>query len=181
MRETWAHLRSNHFLISKSTVGGQAAEAVIFWTAFPDGGEAAPCPRLLSAASRSTAELAAAVARAPAVTVLKGPRRVTVGGRPAKHVVVTVRGMGGCDSGYFFTWPDQWWGAFWPGTYAGDVISLWIVDVDGKRLVIEAETKRPRSQYPAGHGGPRVTRTDLVEVEREIARIVKSIRFRVMG
>jgi hypothetical protein len=55
---------------------------------------------------------------------------------------------------------------------------MWIVDVDGTRLVIEAETKRPRSQYPAARiGAIRVTRADVVEVEREIKRIVESIRF----
>jgi hypothetical protein len=172
--DRWA---SPNFLINRSTVGGQAGEAVVFWTVFPDGGQAAPCTKLLSTAGRSTADLAAAVARAPGTQIVKGPRRATLGGRQAQHVVVIIRRDLGCDPGYFFTWRDQWWGAFWPGTYAGDVISMWIVGVDGTRLVIEAETKRPRSQYPPAAGGPRVTRADVLKVEREIARIVESIRF----
>ena len=169
---------SRDFLLNRSTVGGQAGEAVVLWTAFPDGGQAAPCTKLLSNAGRSTADLAAAIAGAPGISVVKGPTRVTLGGRPAQHVVVTVRSDLGCNPGYFFTWRDELWGAFWPGTYPGDVISVWIVDVHGRRLVIEAETKRPGSRYPPGRArAVRVTRADVLEVEREIESIVESVRF----
>jgi hypothetical protein len=166
---------SRHFLISRDTVGGQAAEAVIFWTAFPDGGQAAPCTRLLGPVGPSAADLVAAIAQAPGTKVVEGPRRVNLGGRPAHHVALRVRRRGYCP-GYFFTWRDQHWGAFWPGTSAGDKISVWIVDVDGKRIVIEAETKQP------GSGGPtalniRPTRADVRMVEAEIAQIIGSIRF----
>jgi hypothetical protein len=177
--------------ISKSTVGGQRAEAVIFWTSFPAGGEAAPCTAVVSTAiGRSTDALAHAMARAPGTQLVKGPTRVTVGGRPARHVVLTVRRDLGCDPGFFFTWQPSapegecwgaacWhgecWGACWLGTYAGDTISVWIVDVHGKRLVIEAETRQPDSQ-----GWPlaiQVTRADVLKVEAEIEEIVGSIRF----
>ena len=61
--------------ISNNTVPPQDAEAVIFWAGFHDGGEAAPCARLLSAAaSGSTADLAAAVARAPGTRSSKALR-----------------------------------------------------------------------------------------------------------
>ena len=48
----------------------------------------------------------------------------------------------------------------WTDTDVGDTIRVWIVDVHGTRLFIEAETKQ-------GAG----------VVEREITKIVRSIRF----
>lgn len=166
-----------HFLISRdSHVGGQAAEAVIFWTAFPEGGQAAPCTRLLGPVGPSSADLVAAIARAPGTKVVDGPRRVNVGGRPAHHVALRVRQRGYC-SGYFFNWRDQHWGPFWPGTYAGDKISVWIVDVDGRRIVIEAEVKQPASRRPPLGLQERPTRADVRKFEAEIAQIIGSIRF----
>jgi hypothetical protein len=154
--------RTRSLYISKSTVGPQGAEALIFWTGFREGHEAAPCAKLLGSASgRSTTDLAAAVARAPGTKLVRGPTRVTVGGRPAKHVVLTVRKDVGCDPGFFFTWRSQDWGAFWPGTNVGDTIRVWIVDVRGTRLFIEAETAKQAGR----------------NVEQEITKIVGSIRF----
>ena len=57
--------RVRNLLMGTSILAGQAAEAVVFWTAFPDGGEAAPCPSLLGGYGPSTADLAAAMARRP--------------------------------------------------------------------------------------------------------------------
>jgi hypothetical protein len=169
--------RNHGLLIDKSIEGGQAGEAVIFWTAFPEGGEVAPCTNLRSQPiGGSTAALAEAMAQAPGIEIVQGPMSTTVDGHPATHVVLRVRRDLGCDPGYFFKWPDQQWGAFWPGTTTGDMIRVWIVDVAGKRLVIEAETKQPDS------GGPtalniRPTRADVRKVEGEIAQIIESIRF----
>jgi hypothetical protein len=166
-----------HFLISRdSKVGGQAAEAVIFWTAFPEGGQAAPCTRLLGRVGPSSADLVAAIAQAPGTKVVDGPRRVNVGGRPAQHVALRVHRRGYC-SGYFFNWRDQHWGPFWPGTYAGDRISVWIVAIDGKRIVIEAEVKQPESWGPPLGLNERPTRADVRRFEAEIAQIIGSIRF----
>jgi hypothetical protein len=167
--------------ISKSTVGGQRAEAIIFWTGFPTGGEADPCTAFVSPAiGRSTDALVRAMARAPGTKLVGGPTRLTVGGRPARQIVLTVRRDLGCDPGFFFSWqpsaPDgDCFGACWLDTNVGDTISVWIVDVDGKRLVIEAETRQPESQgYPLA---TQVTRADVLKVEAEIETIVGSIRF----
>jgi hypothetical protein len=166
-----------HFLISRdSNVGGQAAEAVIFWTAFPEGGHAAPCKRLLGRVGPSSADLVAAIAQAPGTKVVDGPRRVNVGGRPAQHVALRVSRRGYC-SGYFFNWRDQHWGPFWPGTHAGDKISVWVVDVRGKRIVIEAEIKQPESWGPPLGLNMRPTRADVRKLEAEISQIIGSIRF----
>jgi len=84
-----------------------------------------------------------------------------VGGRAAKHVVLNVREDVGCDPGFFFAWQQDWGGAFWAATELGDTIRVWIVDVDGTRLFIEAETNE--------QAGP--------ELEQEIQQIVESITF----
>jgi hypothetical protein len=167
--------RTRSLLISKSLVGGQAAEAVIFWTGFRDRTETAPCERLFgSAIGRSTPAIAAAVARAPGTKLVRGPTRVTVGGRPAWHVVLRVRRNRGCDPGYFFTWRPRnvCSGACWLGSSVGDTMRVWIVEVRGTRLFFEAATK----QRHAVTKEP-VPSADLMKVEQEITKIVGSIRF----
>jgi len=78
--------------ISKSIVGPQGAEAIVFWTSLPAGDRADPCANLLRRhIGQSAAGLAAAVATAPGAKLVAGPSDVTVGGLPAKHVVLTVR------------------------------------------------------------------------------------------
>jgi hypothetical protein len=90
--------RNSGLFLSKSTVGGQAAEAVIFWTGLRDNGRTTPCAKLLgSAIGASSADLAAAVARAPGTRLVSGSTRVTIGGRPARHVGLTVREDLGCE------------------------------------------------------------------------------------
>jgi hypothetical protein len=148
--------------LNKSTVGPQGAEAMIYWTGFPEGIYADPCGHLRSASvGPSAAELAAAVSMAPGTTLVTGPSDVTVGGRAAKHVVITVREDVGCDPGFFYTWQDAEEGALWPMTDVGDTIRVWIVDVDGTRLFIAGETKTAAGS----------------ELEQEIQQIVESIRF----
>lgn len=148
--------------INKSIVGPQGAEAIIFWTSFPDGDYADPCARLLSPPVGSSAgDLAAAVSTAPGTKLVTGPSNVTLGGRPAKHVALTVREKVGCDPGFFYTWRDVNGGALWPTTGVGDTIRVWIVDVDGTRLFIEAET----------------TKQAVGGLEQEVQQIVESISF----
>lgn len=151
--------------ISESTSGSQGAEAVLFWAGF-HGGYATPCAKLLGSAARgSIADLAAAVAKAPGTKLVHGPTRVTVGGRPAQHVVLTVRKDVGCDPGFFFTWRPRGLhgdcgGSCWLESSVGDTIRVWIVDVSGKRLFLEAQSS------DVGR-----------DVSYEISRIVRSIRF----
>jgi hypothetical protein len=148
--------------INKSTVGPQGAEAIIFWTGFPDGDHADPCIRLLGrSAWFSTADLAAAVSAAPGTELVTGPTDVVVGGRPAIHVVVTVRDDVGCDPGFFYAWSDVKAGPLWSTTDVESTIRVWVVDVGHTPLVIEAETTKQ-----AG--------SDLV---KEVQGIVRSIRF----
>jgi hypothetical protein len=148
--------------LNRSIVGPQGAEAIIFWTSFPDGDHADPCDRLLSQkVGSSAAGLAAAVATAPGTELVTGPSNVTLGGRPAKHVALTVREELGCDPGFFYTWREVNGGALWQTTRVGDTIKVWIVDVDGTRLFIEAAT----------------TKQAVGGLNQEAEQIVESIRF----
>jgi hypothetical protein len=148
--------------LNKSIVGPQGAEAIIYWTSFPEGDHADPCARLLNPpVGASAADLAVAVSTAPGTKLVKGPSDATLDGRSAKHVVLTVRENVGCDPGFFYTWRDIEGGALWPTTDVGDTVRVWIVDVDKARLFIAAET----------------TRQADADLEREIQQIVKSIRF----
>jgi hypothetical protein len=148
--------------LNKSSVGPQGAEAILFWTSFPDGDYADPCARLLSPpVGSSAADLAAAVSTAPGTELVAGPSNVTLGGRAAQHVALTVREKVGCEPGFFYTWREVNGGAFWSTTGIGDTIKVWIVDIDGTRLFIEAET----------------TKQAVGGLEQEVQQIVESISF----
>jgi hypothetical protein len=148
--------------INKSRTGPQGAEAIIFWTSFPDGDYADPCARLLSPpVGSSAADLAAAVSTARGTELLTGPSNVTLGGRPATYVALTVRENVGCKPGFYYTWKEVNGGALWHTTYVGDTIRVWIVDVDGTRLFIEAETSKWAGD----------------DLEQEVQQIVESISF----
>jgi hypothetical protein len=125
--------------INKSTVGPQNAEGMIFWTSFPRGEVADPCSRVL----QTSPELAAAVASAPGTELLKGPSNVTIGGHPAKQVVVVrVENSIGCDPAFFFRWDAPFVGALWTKTQRGDTIRMWILRVHGELVFIGAETHK---------------------------------------
>jgi hypothetical protein len=159
-RHGWEHF--GDISINKSILGPQGAEAMIFWTSFPDGERADPCARLSSQpVASSVDDLAFAVSTAPGIELVSGPSDVTVGGLGAQHVVLVVLKDLGCDPGYFYIWHDRTTGALWPSTNVGDTIRVWIVQVRGTLLFIEAET----------------TTQATAQLEHEIEQIVGSIRF----
>ena len=146
--------------LNMSITGPQGAEAMVFWTRFPEGNGATWCgPQ--APASATMSDLASVIAAAPGTELVGGPTDVTVGGYPAKHVVVRVGQDLGCDPGYFFTWRDIRWGPLWPETGVGDTIRVWIVDVGGTLVFLEAETN-PQAN---------------ASLERQIEQMVSSIRF----
>jgi hypothetical protein len=148
--------------LNKSVRGSQGAEAIVYWAAFPDGAIAHPCPSLLDPpVGPSAADLAAAVATAPGTALVAGPSDVEVGGRPATHVVLTVREAIGCDPGFFYAWDDIESAALWTEASVGDTIRVWIVEVDGTRLFIAGI-----SAQDAG-----------AALQQEIELIADSIRF----
>jgi hypothetical protein len=148
--------------LNRSVVGPQGAEAMIYWTSFPNGDYADPCTRLLGhSIGSSAADLAAAVSTAPGTEIVEKPSGVTLGGRPARHLVLTVRKSTGCDPGFFYSWKDVYGGALWPTTAVGDTIRVWIVDVGGTRLFIAAATSEDAT----------------ARLKRAVKHIVESIRF----
>ena len=153
--------RHDTFRVARSTVGPQGAEAVLFWAGFPGGRSPHACESLTDKRiSASVSDLAAAVAKAPGTKLVNGPANATVGGHPAKRIVLTVRQDVGCDPAFFYRWHATMGGAFWLTTGVGATIEVWIVKVDGRLLFIEAATTK-----------------DGRYVRDETRRMVGSIRF----
>lgn len=156
----WELYRDIH--LSKSTHGPQGAEALIFWSKYPEGAHASACASLpLWPEPSSSGDLAAAVANLPGIELVSGPSDVIVGGLEAKHVELIVREDVGCDPGFFYNWRAKMGGALWDRNNLGDTINVWIVDVRGTRLFIAGETHPDALSY----------------VAEEIQEIVDSIRF----
>lgn len=153
------------FSISKSITGPQGAEAVIFWSAFPDGEKASSCLGLNRPIGDSPLAIAEALATEPGTELVSPPTQTTVGGRPAVYAAVTVREPVGCDPGFVYSWKAKTGGALWVGTEPGDTIQAWIVEVDGQRLFIGALT--------SGTTPPAV----MPELTAQIDAIVASITF----
>ena len=149
--------------LNKSLERGQAAEALIYWTALPGGAIAHQCWFALGMPiGPSAADAVAAVATAQGIEVVAGPSDVEIGGRPATYLETIVREDRGCDPGYFHLWDYPYVGALWRGPGVGATIRVWIVEVDGVRLFIAGETVAHVD--PAGG--------------QEILSIVNSIRFK---
>ncbi len=158
--------------INKDTGVGPDGASFLFWDPDPAGVYANPCAHRISPVpGTSAADLATAVATMPDIKLVSPPSDVTVGGRAAKHLVLTVPKDAKCPAGDggFYLWYAE--GAGSPcgdagpcpryPTALGVTIRVWIIDVNGKRLFIEAES------YEGA--GP--------DVGQEIQRIVDSIRF----
>jgi len=160
------------YFIGKDVGVGPDGASFLFWDPDPQGVYADPCAhRLRPPAGPSPADLAADVSTIPGTDVVSGPSDVTVGGRDAIQVVITVPEDAPCeaseDSG-FLLWYDEGPGSGCGGppcprypSALGVTIRVWIVDVHGTRLFIEAESYKG--------AGP--------EVEQEIQQIVDSIQF----
>ena len=105
----------------------------------PCNGEPAPV------AGPTAADLAADVAGMPGIELVEGPTDVTVGGQPAKHLVIRIPRDIPCPADAFRLWyvdaacdgddPCSRWVSAPQETH-----HIWIVDADGGRVWIEAET-----------------------------------------
>jgi hypothetical protein len=147
--------------ITMDEVGSQGAEAMVYWTAFPDGAQTQLCASLDLPLGGSINDLAHAVSTTPGTTLVSEPTYMTIGGRPTQNVVLTVQEDLGCDPKYFFSSEPPGGGPGWWTTDPGDTIRVWILDVNGTRLFIVGESKPEASQ----------------ELVQEIGEIVGSIRF----
>jgi hypothetical protein len=153
------------FFINKDSGIGPEGAAILFWDPSPVGVYADPCAHTLGPPTGpSAADLADAVSTLSGADLVSGPSDVTVGGRPAKHVVLTVREDVGCtagDGGFYLWHGDVDKGEVVYATALGETVRVWIMEVDGTRLFIEAESYKG--------AGP--------EIDQEIQQVVDSIRF----
>jgi hypothetical protein len=124
-----------------------------------DGVVADACTRTAGPIAQTATELADAVASLPGTDLVTAPEDVTVGGHPAKHVVIKVRDDIACSPTSFYMWGVS--GIFRFATAIGETNRVWIVDVNGSRFWFEAETYKGSS--PA--------------LEQEIQDMVDSIQF----
>ena len=153
-------------LIARSEAGPQGAEAIIYWTHYnwmTDHGEteAVACGPWANQPDLSVDRLVAQMSTDPGVDLVEASSDVTVGGRSARHLVVTVAADLGCDPGYFFNWRAQTGGALWQMSSVGDTLRVWIVDDSPEPFFIVAVTNSEASQ----------------SLEQEVEQIVGSIIF----
>jgi hypothetical protein len=155
--------------IGKSAeVGPDGAEFILWPDEAPVGVFADPCSREKAPPiGPSAADLAAAVAALPRTDLVSGPSDVTVGGYPAKHVVLTfgeeadcnVDGRLSADEFYLWYAPSESDARY--ASELGSTIRVWIVDVDGAIVWIDGETYKGAGPEPG----------------KEIQQIVDSIQF----
>jgi len=159
------------FWLVRDAVVGDGGAAMLFWNRPPVNVYSDPCNHavLSPPAGASMATLAAAMSAVPGTDLVAGPTDVTVGGRAAKRVSVTIREDIRCAPTSFYLWYTNGAGTACVDSgicarYAsalGSTITVWIVDVNGVLIVIEGETYTDSG--PAG--------------AQEIQQIVDSIRF----
>jgi hypothetical protein len=150
------------FAIDRSGGFGPLGAGFIFWSDTPVGIFTDPCagqkgPEL----GTSVSDLAAAIAAIPGTVPVSGPTDVTVGGYPAKKVVIRIPHDIGCDAMSFDLWyaPTPGLGRY--ATAAGSTIRTWIIDVNGTPVWIDGET------FEGAGLGPG----------REIQQVIDSIEF----
>jgi len=155
--------------IDKSTGVGPDGAGFILWPdEAPVGVFADPCAHVQAPPiGPSAAKLAAAVAALPGTDLVSGPSDVTVGGYPAKLIVLTFGTDADCNADgrltadEFYLWYAPSEGNARYASELGSTIMTWIVDVDGTIVWIDGET------YKGAGPGPG----------QEIQQIIDSIQF----
>jgi hypothetical protein len=151
--------------ITKGLPPDKNAAWLLSWSI--DGVYADPCGHVPSPTlSPSAADLASAVATLPGAELVSGPTDVTLDGRVATFVSISIPEDVACPPRSFLLWwddadcdaegPCERW-----VTGLGETQYVWIFEIDGQHVWIEAETYKDAS--PA-----------LVQ---EVQQIVESIRF----
>jgi hypothetical protein len=154
------HSEQSFFINNDAGVTPQGA-SFLFWDPSPIGVYAEPCAQKKAPpAGPSTADLAAAISTVPGTDLVSGPSDVTLDGHKAKHVVFTVPEGLACGPG-FHLWYGESEGESRYATALGSTHRVWIFDVDGTRVFIEAETYKGATP----------------EIEQEVQRIIDSIQF----
>jgi hypothetical protein len=147
--------------VSKSTVGPQGAEAIVFWTSIADGTYADACGQWWGSPLGSVADWAQDASTVRGTDLVTGPQVVSIGGYAAQHVVFTVRKDVACNPGFFHRWKVVAEGPYWAGTQIGDTIRIWLVQVGETVLYIEGDTHSNAGAH----------------LKQEVEKIVGSISF----
>jgi hypothetical protein len=151
----------------KGEIEQPESSVIWIWSSAPENVYADPCAHapLSPPPSASAASLAAAVAEIPGTDLVSGPSSVTIGGRPAQHVVLKIRDDIGCDPKDAYLWYDESTGGAtggWRWAQAlGTTIRVWIIEVDGKLIWIDGDTNKGAGPEPG----------------QEIQQIIDSIQF----
>ena len=153
------------YFIGTDTEPKSGYVSFLFWDPSPKGVYVDSCAHKPGPeVGPSIADLASAVSTMPNVTLVSGPSNVTVGGHAAKLVVVKVPLNASCAEvaeGFDLWYGDMANGEVRYATAPGVTLRVWVIDVDGTRLFIEAETFK--------EAGPTVP--------QEIQKMVDSIQF----
>jgi hypothetical protein len=154
---------NGEFGMGKSVGVGPEGAGFIFWKDDANGIFSDPCGQVkMPEVGPSAGALAMAITRIPGIKLVRSPSDITVGGRPAWFVAIRIPENIPCDAQQFYLWydsndPSQ--ARF--ATATGSTIRVWIIDVDGVRVQIDAETYMGAGPEPA----------------QEIQQIIDSIRF----
>lgn len=149
--------------IDKGKLGPTGAGFILWPDAIPDRVYSDPCGHVEGPpAGPAAADLAAAVAALPGSVLVSGPSDISVGGYPAKLVVITIPEDAPCRGGEggFYLWGGPK-ADYRYATELGVTMRTWIIDVDGTLVWIDGETYKG--------AGP--------EVGAELEQIVNSIQF----
>jgi hypothetical protein len=129
---------NGRFAVDRGTFPETYVGGFILWNQPATANFADPCTRTQGPRVGPTAaDLAEAVASVPGTTAT-GPTDVTVGGHPAKLVVVEIPDTAACDAQDFYLWGDYLGGRY--ATEFGSTIRVWIVDVDGRLVQLDGES-----------------------------------------
>ena len=123
--------------------------AIIFWGYPPTNVNTDPCAKtpLNPPAGDSPTELAAAIASIPGIDLVGGPSDLTIDGHAASHVSIKIPDDIPCEPGEFTLWYAEQDGPAngrWPDAL-GDTIDVWIIDVDGTNVWIDATAGKSTS------------------------------------
>jgi hypothetical protein len=140
---------------------GYTGAGFILWQDPPIGVYSDPCSGTEGEPPGSLDGLMAAVASIPGIDLVSGPADVTVGGYPAKRVVIKVRDDIGCDPSSFYLWYGNGPGNARYATEVGETMRSWAIDVDGSIVWIDGETYVGSSS----------------KVGKEVQNIIGSIQF----
>jgi hypothetical protein len=149
--------------IENGQPGAEGAGFILWPDGPPIGVFADPCGQVQAPpAGPSAADRAAAVATLPGSVLVSGASDITVGGHPAKYVVITIPEDAPCPGGEngFYLWYESDANARY-ATDLGVTMRVWIIDVDGTIVWIDGETYKGAGPEPGA----------------ELEQIVNSIQF----